>query len=65
MLTRWNINSPTTISSIELSSFRPQLRRAPPVSGARCSNQLLEHLEHLEETKDLFDNVAKSHSEAK
>ena len=27
---------------------------------ARCSNELLEHLEHLHETNDLFGNVAKS-----
>src|SRR5271156_4629207 len=27
---------------------------------ARCSNKLLEHLEHLPETNDLFGNVAKS-----
>jgi hypothetical protein len=26
----------------------------PPVNEARCSNQLLEHLEHLHETNDLF-----------
>jgi hypothetical protein len=32
----------------------------PPVNEARCSNKLLEHLEHLHETKDLFGNVAKS-----
>ncbi len=31
----------------------------PPVNEARCSNQLLEHLEHLHETNDLFGNVAK------
>src|SRR5271156_5518010 len=29
---------------------------------ARCSNELLEHLEHLHETNDLFGNVAKSHN---
>ena len=29
---------------------------------ARCSNELLEHLEHLHETNDLFGNVAKSQS---
>ena len=32
----------------------------PPVNQARCSNKLLEHLEHLHETNDLFGNVAKS-----
>jgi hypothetical protein len=32
----------------------------PPVNEARCSNELLEHLEHLHETNDLFGNVAKS-----
>jgi hypothetical protein len=30
------------------------------LNEARCSNELLEHLEHLEETNDLFGNVAKS-----
>jgi hypothetical protein len=30
---------------------------------ARCSNKLLEHLEHLHETNDLFGNVAKSDSD--
>jgi hypothetical protein len=35
----------------------------PPVNQARCSNKLLEHLEHLHETNDLFGNLAKSHSE--
>jgi hypothetical protein len=30
------------------------------LNEARCSNKLLEHLEHLHETKDLFGNVAKS-----
>jgi hypothetical protein len=30
------------------------------LNGARCSNELLEHLEHLRETNDLFGNVAKS-----
>jgi hypothetical protein len=35
------------------------------VNEARCSNELLEHLEHLHETNDLFGNVAKSHSEGK
>jgi hypothetical protein len=34
--------------------------RYPPVNQARCSNLLLEHLEHLQETNDLFGNVAKS-----
>jgi hypothetical protein len=32
----------------------------PPLNEARCSNKLLEHLEHLHETNDLFGNVAKS-----
>jgi hypothetical protein len=32
----------------------------PPVNEARCSNELLEHLEHLHETNDLFGNVAKA-----
>ena len=32
----------------------------PPVNEARCSNELLEHLEHLHKTNDLFGNVAKS-----
>ena len=36
----------------------------PPVNEARCSNKLLEHLDHLRETKDLFGNLAKSKSEA-
>ena len=35
-------------------------RRAASVNEARCSNELLEHLEHLHETNDLFGNVAKS-----
>src|SRR5271155_4744846 len=35
------------------------------VPRARCSNQLLEHLEHLHETNDLFGNLAKSQSEGK
>jgi hypothetical protein len=30
------------------------------LNEARCSNKLLEHLEHLHETNDLFGNVAKS-----
>ena len=30
------------------------------LNEARCSNELLEHLEHLHETNDLFGNVAKS-----
>ena len=30
------------------------------LNEARCSNELLEHLEHLRETNDLFGNVAKS-----
>src|ERR1700732_4177846 len=30
------------------------------LNQARCSNELLEHLEHLHETNDLFGNVAKS-----
>ena len=30
------------------------------LNEARCSNKLLEHLEHLRETNDLFGNVAKS-----
>jgi hypothetical protein len=34
--------------------------RAASVNEARCSNELLEHLEHLHETNDLFGNVAKS-----
>jgi hypothetical protein len=34
--------------------------RAASVNQARCSNELLEHLEHLHETNDLFGNVAKS-----
>src|SRR5580692_1813953 len=34
--------------------------RAASVNEARCSNKLLEHLEHLHETNDLFGNVAKS-----
>ena len=34
--------------------------RYPPVNQARCSNLLLEHLEHLQETNDLFGNLAKS-----
>jgi hypothetical protein len=34
----------------------------PPVNQARCSNKLLEHLEHLHETNDLFGNLAKSQS---
>jgi hypothetical protein len=29
------------------------------LNEARCSNELLEHLEHLHETNDLFGNVAK------
>jgi hypothetical protein len=33
--------------------------RYPPVNEARCSNKLLEHLEHLRKTNDLFGNVAK------
>jgi hypothetical protein len=33
-----------------------------PVNEARCSNELLEHLEHLHETNDLFGNVAKFQS---
>jgi hypothetical protein len=39
----------------------PPLRRRSnrPVNEARCSNELLEHLEHLHETNDLFGNVAK------
>jgi hypothetical protein len=37
----------------------------PPVNQARCSNELLEHLEHLRETNDLFGNLAKSQSEGK
>jgi hypothetical protein len=37
----------------------------PPVNQARCSNKLLEHLEHLHETNDLFGNLAKSQSEGK
>ncbi len=43
------------------------LRRTkyPPVNLARCSNKLLEHLEHLRETKDLFGNLAKSQSEGR
>ena len=64
------------IPSVLLSSIRqdfyakpvawrqPLLRRARPraasVNEARCSNELLEHLEHLHETNDLFGNVAKS-----
>jgi hypothetical protein len=32
---------------------------------ARCSNKLLEHLEHLRETNDLFGNLAKSQYEGK
>ena len=30
------------------------------LTEARCSNELLEHLEHLHKTNDLFGNVAKS-----
>jgi hypothetical protein len=37
----------------------------PPVNQARCSNKLLEHLEHLHETNDLFGNLAKYQSEGK
>jgi hypothetical protein len=37
----------------------------PPVNQARCSNKLLEHLEHLHETNDLFGNLAKSQSAGK
>jgi hypothetical protein len=35
------------------------------LNEARCSNELLEHLEHLHETNDLFGNLAKSQSEGK
>jgi hypothetical protein len=37
----------------------------PAVNKARCSNKLLEHLDHLRETNDLFGNLAKSQSEDK
>jgi hypothetical protein len=33
--------------------------RGRPVNEARWSNKLLEHLDHLRETNDLFGNVAK------
>jgi hypothetical protein len=54
------ITGPTTVSSIQLSGDY-----LLPVNEARCSNKLLEHLEHLHETNDLFGNVAKSQSEDK
>jgi hypothetical protein len=39
--------------------FAPCGGLVPAVNEARCSNELLEHLEHLHETNDLFGNVAK------
>jgi hypothetical protein len=38
----------------------PQAVMKDALNEARCSNELLEHLEHLHETNDLFGNVAKS-----
>ena len=38
----------------------PQQAVMKDADEARCSNELLEHLEHLHETNDLFGNVAKS-----
>ncbi len=34
--------------------------RKPATRGARCSNKFIEHLEHLRETKDLFDHLGKT-----
>jgi hypothetical protein len=34
--------------------------RKPGTQGARCSNKFIEHLEHLRETKDLFDHLGKT-----
>jgi len=45
--------------------FAPPEDEYPPVNQARCSNKLLEHLEHLHETNDLFGNLAKSPSAGK
>src|ERR1700733_3294391 len=38
----------------------PFTGESPSAKEARCSIELLEHLEHLHETNDLFGNVAKS-----
>jgi hypothetical protein len=55
-----------TQSPIEIAAGR-EVSASPPFAAprARCSNQLLEHLEHLRETNDLFGNLAKSQSEGK
>ena len=59
MVNRWPSTGPTTISSIELGLWPHTEDEYPPVMEARCSKELLEHLEHLHETNDLFGNVAK------
>jgi hypothetical protein len=48
-----------------VADFAPPDDEYPPVNQARCSNKLLEHLEHLRETNDLFGNLAKSQYEGK
>jgi hypothetical protein len=56
MVNRW----PSTASSIELSLSGGLVPAGQ--QEARCSNKLLEHLDHLHETNDLFGKVAKSRS---
>jgi hypothetical protein len=62
MVNRWPSISPTTASSIELSLSGGLV--AAGQREARCSNKLLEHLEHLHETNDLFGNVANPNLQA-
>ena len=40
------------------TSFAAAARKPATHREARCSNELFEHLEHLRETKDLFDHLA-------
>jgi hypothetical protein len=62
------IATPRRAAPNSISAFvAPKTENQVPGGGraARCSNELLEHLEHLHETNDLFGNVAKSQSAGK
>jgi hypothetical protein len=53
-------NGRVTACNLATENCRLPEDECPPVNEARCSNELLEHLDHLHETNDLFGNLAKS-----
>ena len=57
------VRSSKTENLVHGWSVPPQEDEYTPVNQARCSNKLLEHLDHLPETNELFGNVAKEQIE--